>query len=653
MRTSLAFATTALLAGCLDGTEPATAQQAHDLDLVLAPLTDCTYTTRTVTTADELYNALKAGPGQRILIPSAARINMSDAKYHELGVPSCTIISGTRDKLDPGPLIYTTDATSEYSMLVTRGNHITISGLRIIGPANPDYSRSSSIIGVAGVEVRITPDADPAKYIGKDVIVQNNEIYFWSNAGVVVRGNISSDWKLPEDVPAGTLLVGRENRGQVVVRGNYIHHNARDGLGYGVNVGYGAYATIERNVFDYNRHAIASNGLPYSGYYARHNYVLDGGYSQQDWAGFDYWNQHFDVHGSEGGYGGVAGEYYEVAENTFRGAQGYGVWPVTYQRACFTVRATPSDHIDFHDNVSLQWSDTCVHRDGNGAAVDRVNDFDNTYHLDTHDELGVGDFDGDGLQDVIVTTGTAWYYSSAGRTEWRFLRSSGIRVANLGFADINNDGKTDVLARLSDGYINVAYNGTTQWTPLTPSSESITQCRFGDFDGDGRTDIFRRQASGQWSIWYGSTRAWTNLRTFAAAIDDLRFGEFDGKLGTDVVATINGKWMWSSGATYTWLAINDALAPLRDTRVGDFDNDGRSDLAFPVSGQWKYSDDGRTAALALRSSDGGIALGDVQLGDFDGTGTTEALRIGSDGRFVSWTKNAGDAFNTRSSISMR
>lgn len=652
MRTSIAIATTALLAGCLDGTEPTTAEHADDLDLVaLPPRPDCLYTARTVHTAQELADTLALGPGQAIQIPSGTVINMSDARFHNLEIPSCTIISGTRDKLDRGPLLYTSDATSTYDLLVSRGNHVRITGLRIAGPANPDYSRSSSILGISGIRVRITPNSDWGAYLGRDIVIENNELLWWSNAAVHVTARIDAD--SPADVPAGTPLVGRDNRDEVVIRGNYIHHNARDGLGYGVNVSHGAYATIERNVFDYNRHAIASDGSPYTGYLARHNYMLDGGYSESSY-GFDYWNQHFDVHGTgDGGYGGVAGEYYEVAENTFRGAQGYGVWPYNYQRPCLMVRATPMDHIDFHDNIALQWSDQCVRRKGEGSPVDRVYDFDNTYHLDTHDELGVGDFDGDGLDDVIVTTGTAWYYSSAGRTEWRFLRSSGIRVANLAFADIDNDGKTDVLTRLSDGNINVAYGGTTAWTALTPSAESITQCRFGDFDGDGRTDIFRRGASGVWSIWYGSTHTWTTLRTFAAAIDDLRFGEFDGKQGTDVVATINGKWMWSSGATYTWLALNDALAPLADTRVGDFDGDGRDDLAFPASGQWRYSDDGRTAALTLRSSDGGIALAGVQLGAFDGTGVSEALRIGSDGKFAVWTKNTGDGFVTRSSLTMR
>ena len=45
----------------------------------------------------------------------------------------------------------------------------------------------------------------------------------------------------------------------VRIHHNFIHHNQQDGTdGYGVAVVNRAYALIEKNVFDYNRHAIAS-----------------------------------------------------------------------------------------------------------------------------------------------------------------------------------------------------------------------------------------------------------------------------------------------------------------------------------------------------------------------------------------------------------
>ena len=78
--------------------------------------------------------------------------------------------------------------------------------------------------------------------------------------------------------------------GRIRVARNSLHHNSRDEKGYGVVVGHGAYALIEGNVFTHNRHAVASGGDPFSGYHARYNYVLEGGYSEDG-----YYNQHFDV----------------------------------------------------------------------------------------------------------------------------------------------------------------------------------------------------------------------------------------------------------------------------------------------------------------------------------------------------------------------
>ena len=57
------------------------------------------------------------------------------------------------------------------------------------------------------------------------------------------------------------------------------------GLGYGVEIDSGS-VTIEANVFDHNRHDIASRGLPGAHYTATYNLVLDGAVQQS-----------FDVHG--------------------------------------------------------------------------------------------------------------------------------------------------------------------------------------------------------------------------------------------------------------------------------------------------------------------------------------------------------------------
>ena len=142
--------------------------------------------------------------------------------------------------------------------------------------------------------------------------------------------------------------------GLVRVERNFMHHNARDEGGYGLDVNGGAYVTVMGNVFNFNRHAVAATGMGHSGYVARFNYVLQGGYHEGgSWTGGSY-NQHFDVHGEgDGGYGGPGGTYFEIAFNTVRGDQGYYV---TQTRPAFMQRGIPAEGVDFHDNVLVHGS---------------------------------------------------------------------------------------------------------------------------------------------------------------------------------------------------------------------------------------------------------------------------------------------------------
>ena len=53
----------------------------------------------------------------------------------------------------------------------------------------------------------------------------------------------------------------------------------------------------------------------------------------------------------------------------------------------------------------------------------------NQYDVDTSHELVVGDFDGDGIDDVFQATGTVWVYSARGRSDWRVLNTRSERLA--------------------------------------------------------------------------------------------------------------------------------------------------------------------------------------------------------------------------------
>ncbi len=115
------------------------------------------------------------------------------------------------------------------------------------------------------------------------VTIENCEIFGWSHAGISIRGGI------------------------VDVKYNYIHHNQRYGLGYGIMLNKGK-ANIIANIFKDNRHSIAGTGDIGTSYKAEYNILLPNIVHQ---------GHQFDMHG---GYdrkekNNIAGDKIEIRNN--------------------------------------------------------------------------------------------------------------------------------------------------------------------------------------------------------------------------------------------------------------------------------------------------------------------------------------------------
>ena len=116
---------------------------------------------------------------------------------------------------------------------------------------------------------------------GRRVVITDNEIEGFRDA-VVIAGTIAKD--CPGAYRRACKCPGRwwpaDPRDPTLVRveRNYMHHNAREGGGYGVDGRRRRLRHHQGNVFDYNRHAVASDGRAHTGYVARFNYVLQGGF---------------------------------------------------------------------------------------------------------------------------------------------------------------------------------------------------------------------------------------------------------------------------------------------------------------------------------------------------------------------------------------
>ncbi|HWQ20832.1 MAG TPA: right-handed parallel beta-helix repeat-containing protein, partial [Methanotrichaceae archaeon] len=225
-----------------------------------------------------LLSALsKATSGQIIYIDDGASIDLTGSK--NILIPAgVTLASGRGKDGSQGALLYITTPGGQIksdssAIFWANGANVRVSGIRLQGPNGgrdlTDFARGLW-----------------SKYPG--FTVDNCEIYNFPHAGIVLaNGAISSK-----------------------INHNYIH-NCQGEIGYGIFIGGGdAVATIQGNLFDYDRHAIAAGGTPGNSYIAEYNTVLE-----HDGSGHS-----FDVHGGYDRRDGtnIAGTLIKIDHNTFK-----------------------------------------------------------------------------------------------------------------------------------------------------------------------------------------------------------------------------------------------------------------------------------------------------------------------------------------------
>lgn len=354
--------------------------------------------------------------------------------------------------------------SADSPLFLIRSDNVEISGFRLEGPS-PDIGSDRAHNTEIGILVWPLDTRDPIT----NIRLTNLEVLHWSGAGISVIDNADA-------TPRGRLT--NQNPGGVRISHSYFHHNRHsDGFGYGVVVGMGAYALIERNVFEQNRHAIAGdsgNGRgDWSGYTISENLILPGGGVHCSVLSTVCSRTHqIDMHGDQDlplnpFCCGTAGETLLIRRNTLLYTGGLrqvtangpalNIWD---HGAAIKIRGNPADQAVVDGNVfKLPNSDAAIVQNGStNPLVSGITNpvkvlANNVFGADTMATLGQCDFVGDGRADAFMATGVTWWARSPVTQHWRFLNAMPGALSQLLLGDVDGDGRCDVAIKPAQSYL--------------------------------------------------------------------------------------------------------------------------------------------------------------------------------------------------------
>lgn len=256
-----------------------------------------------VDSASGLRTALReATPADVVYVADGATVDLSGAT--DLPVPSGVGLVGGRDLAAgrPGALLTVGRDDTAGTLFLARGNDVRVAGLRLVGPRPERYE----------VAAPNSHDRTALHLLGTGGEVVNCELAGWPHAAVAVGS--------------------RSHAPRARVASCHVHHNALEGLGYGVEV-FDGHAVVEDCVFDHNRHAVDGFGHRGCGYEARRNYVGPHTYSHV----FDMHRLDENVDGADP----VAGRLVDVHHNTVAAVADVDGTP----QEAIAVRGVPTERV--------------------------------------------------------------------------------------------------------------------------------------------------------------------------------------------------------------------------------------------------------------------------------------------------------------------
>jgi hypothetical protein len=223
--------------------------------------------------------------------------------------------------------------------------------------------------------------------------------------------------------------------------------------------------------------------------------------------------------------------------------------------------------------------------------------------------IAVGDLNNDGKNDLTgrLSNSDVWFSPNIGGgngitwgTGWLIAGGSGF--TDIAVGDLNNDGKNDLTGRLSNGDVwfspNVGGgNGITWGTGwLIAGGSGFTDIAVGDLNNDGKKDLIGRLSNGD--VWFspnvggGNGITWGTgwLIAGGSGFTDIAVGDLNNDGKNDLIGRLPNGDVWftpniggGNGITWGtgWLIAGGS--GFTDIAVGDLNNDGKNDLIGRLS----------------------------------------------------------------------
>lgn len=286
------------------------------------------------------------------------------------------------------------------------------------------------------------------------------------------------------------------------------------------------------------------------------------------------------------------------------------------------------------------------------------------------DDFVTADITGNGLPDIIFAEGDylRWYENNGDGLSWteHLISNQMDMVRRLGVADMNNDGKTDIVFKTQrkiswyeyeeDEDENISFNTIHK---ITDSAGEGTAMTLADVDNDGKIDVINGARSGNFVTWLKNNgpagferERFISLNVFAP--QEIRLADINGNSTKDIVYIDgNRKIIWLENVNRAQKFIPHFVdvnsKQVRSFVLADFNNDGHIDIAIATEGPepsaWYENDgNGNFTRHNLHNGNFGGNSEVIAAIDVDGDGKIDIVK--NLGTSVIWHQNNGSSFST-------